>query len=271
MIGAEVLSRSLNALPQHRSFRPFKVPSGCPLVTHLAYADDVVIFTIGLKTSVKLVKGVVDGYCEVSGQKVNCQKSCFLVHPALPPQRRSMIGTVTGFSHKTFPCKYLGCLLFIGRRRTSYFAEVCNAVTTRILSWRHRILSTGGKIVLLRSVLSSMPVHLLAAASPPRRIFSLLEKVMADFLWGSTDLGPKFHWISWSDLCRPQGEGGIGVRSLTKLYDAFSVKLWWKFRQQQSLWATFLAAKYCKGVHPCLAEDAFHSRPCGGGYVQFSI
>ena len=85
VIEAKVLSRSLNALAKHHSFRPFKVSSGCPLVTHLAYANDVVIFTSGLKTSVKLVKGVVNEYCDASGQKVNCLKSCFLVHPALPP------------------------------------------------------------------------------------------------------------------------------------------------------------------------------------------
>nr|XP_027072034.1 uncharacterized protein LOC113696849 [Coffea arabica] len=207
VIRAEVLSRSLNALAGHRSFRPFKVPSSCPLVTHLAYADDVVILMSGFKASVKLVKGVVNRYCEMLGQKFNCQKSCLLVHPTLPLQRR-----------------------------------------------RHRILSTEGKVVLLRSVLSSIPIYLLAAASLPRRVFALLEKVMADFLWGSTDLGPKFHWISWGDLCRSKEEGGIGVRSMAKVYDAFSIKLWWNFRQKHYLWVEFLTAIYNKGLHLCLDE-----------------
>ena len=185
-------------------------------MTHLAYADDVVIFTSSVKASVKLVKGVVDGYCGVPGQKVNCQKSCFFVHPTLPPQCRAMIGVVTGFSYKIFPCKYLGSPLFIGRHRTSYFVEICNVITTRILSWRHRSLSTGGKIVLLRSVLSSLPIHLLAAASRPRRVFALLEKVMANFLWGSTDFGPKFHWIGWGDLCHLQDERGSAFGALQR-------------------------------------------------------
>nr|XP_027066014.1 uncharacterized protein LOC113691883 [Coffea arabica] len=52
VIGADVLSRSLNALTVHRRFHPFKVPSGCPMVTHLAYADDVIIFTSSIKASV---------------------------------------------------------------------------------------------------------------------------------------------------------------------------------------------------------------------------
>ncbi|XP_071933165.1 uncharacterized protein [Coffea arabica] len=83
IIGAEVISRSLNALAKHKKFKPFRTPSGFPMVTHLAFADDVVIFTSGLKASIQLVKKVVDGYCLVSGQRlplVYCPRSigCFL-------------------------------------------------------------------------------------------------------------------------------------------------------------------------------------------------
>ncbi|XP_027151980.1 uncharacterized protein LOC113752036 [Coffea eugenioides] len=179
------------------------------------------LFVIGAE----LVKMVVDGYCSLSGQQVNCQESCFLVHPKLPPQRREMIGSVTGFLHKSFPIKYLGCPLYIGRRRVHCFADICNAVTARIFSWKNRVLSSGGKLVLLRSVLSSMPIHLLAAASSPKGVFASLEKVMADFLWGSSEVGPRFQWISWGELCRPPEAGGVGIRSIAKVYDAFSIKL----------------------------------------------
>lgn len=41
---AEYLSRSLNQLPNQRAFVGFQVPRGCPTITHLAYADDVIIF-----------------------------------------------------------------------------------------------------------------------------------------------------------------------------------------------------------------------------------
>ena len=60
VIGAEVLSRSLNMLAEYKRFRPFKVPRGCSMVTHLDYADDVIILTSGLKASITLVKEEVD-------------------------------------------------------------------------------------------------------------------------------------------------------------------------------------------------------------------
>ncbi|XP_027090440.2 uncharacterized protein [Coffea arabica] len=254
VIGAEVLSRDLNELPGRRNFNPFKVPVGCPAITHLAYADDVIVFTSGLKLSLQMVMGALEEYCAVSGQKINHQKSCFLVHPRLQSQRRILIGQLTGFRQRNFPIKYLGCPLYVGRMKKEYYADIVHSVTCKILSWKHRTLSSGGRIVLIKSVLASMPIHLLAAAYPPKGVLRELEKIFANFLWGSSDWGPKFHWLSWVDLCQPYNEGGIGIRRLNEIFDAFSVKLWWLFRQKRSLWAEFMWAKYCGNLHPCLAE-----------------
>lgn len=44
IIGAEVLSHSLNKLLENRLFKCLSVPKGCPRITHLSYADDIFIF-----------------------------------------------------------------------------------------------------------------------------------------------------------------------------------------------------------------------------------
>ena len=125
---------------------------------------------------------VLGDYCAISGQKVNHQKNCYLVSPNLSLLRRILIGQVTGFQQKSFPTKYLGCPLFIGRRKKVYFAEICSAVANRILSWKHRILLPGDRITLIKSVLSSIPVHILVVASPPLRVLRELKNFMAAFL-----------------------------------------------------------------------------------------
>ena len=85
----------MNALVGQRQFHPYKVSIGCRIVTHLSYADDVVIFTSCLKSSLCLVMRVLEDYCAISGQKVNKQKSCFLVHSRLAPQRRRIFKQIT--------------------------------------------------------------------------------------------------------------------------------------------------------------------------------
>lgn len=46
IIAAEVLSRSLNNLLQNDNFVPFSMHKNGPQITHLAYADDIVIFRV---------------------------------------------------------------------------------------------------------------------------------------------------------------------------------------------------------------------------------
>lgn len=53
----------------------------------------------------------------------------------------------------------------------------------------------------------------------------------------------------------PLQEGGLGVRSLKDICEAFSYKLWFRFRDQNSLWADCIQVKYCRNVYP---GDARH-------------
>ena len=52
-IGAKVLSRGLNNLALQSGFLGFRVPYGCPPVTHLAFMDDVLIFANGSASFLK--------------------------------------------------------------------------------------------------------------------------------------------------------------------------------------------------------------------------
>ncbi|XP_071902759.1 uncharacterized protein [Coffea arabica] len=254
IIGAEVLSRGLNNLVMQSGFVGFKVPYGCPAITHLAFADDVLIFANGSSNSLKVIMQVLEAYQRCSGQLINVLKSCYLVHPSLSPARRRVIERTTKFTWQSFPIRYLGFPLYFGRCKSSYFGEACQSILGRIISWKSRMLSFGGKIVLIKHVLASMPVHLMSAAIIPSKVFRTIEKAFSTFIWGSSPEDSKFHWIRWSQMCYPVDEGGVGFRKLQDIYAAFSFKLWWNFRKGLSLWADFMKAKYCRHLHPCQVE-----------------
>ncbi|XP_027156634.1 uncharacterized protein LOC113758125 [Coffea eugenioides] len=237
-----------------KGFLPFKVPSKCPTVTHLAYADGVIIFCSGVKCTLQRVLRVLEAYCNVSGQQLNLQKSCFIAHDALTQSWTRVISQVTGFQARSLLLKYLGCSLYSGRRRRCFFSGICTSVAKRIFSWKEKLLSPRGRLVLIKSVLSSLPIHILAASAPPKGVLSTLEKLFANFLWGSAETGSRYHWIGWDSLYKPFVEGGAGVRALADVLESFSLKLWWSFRQRKSLWYEFMHAKYLYNVHVCEAE-----------------
>ena len=70
VIGAEALFRTLNALLEQCQFHPFKIPPECLMVTHLSFANDVVIFTSGLKSSLHLLMRVLEEHCAASDRRL---------------------------------------------------------------------------------------------------------------------------------------------------------------------------------------------------------
>lgn len=116
------------------------------------------------------------------------------------------------------------------------------------------MLSYGGRVTLVKSVLQSLPIHVLAAISPTKTTLKHIKYLTADFFWGWSKEKRKYHWASWATLTFPLDEGGIGVRQLEEVCLAFQLKQWWLFRAKRSLWGDFLKAKYCQRANPVIKK-----------------
>ncbi|XP_042023121.1 uncharacterized protein LOC121770456 [Salvia splendens] len=164
-----------------------------------------------------------------------------------------------GFIRGTFPFLYLGVPIYRGVKRTSMFLFLREKISARISGWAHRHLSYGGRLTLIKSTLEAIPLHIFQAIEPTGGALKQLDQQMARFFWGSTNEKKRTHWISWDQVCLPTAEGGLGIRKIKEVLRAFNIKLWWRFWEQNSLWATYLMAKYCHKVSPLTA------RPLGRG------
>lgn len=154
-----------------------------------------------------------------------------------------MIIQRTGLSLTPLPIKYLGVPLFKGRAKLDYFMELEANFTKRISGWRSRLLSFGGKLTLLKSVLTAVPIHSLSIIKAPRTLFKRLDKYMANFLWNSNDRTKK-RWVAWDVVCRPISEGGLGIRPLPQIMQALHAKRCWSLIQGNSVWAHYMLRKY---------------------------
>ncbi|KAL2512548.1 RNase H domain-containing protein [Abeliophyllum distichum] len=138
------------------------------LVSHLCFADDMIIFANGQKQSVQRLFHCLEHYERVSGQLVNRDKSGFMVPKRSPPSRIQILEHITGFKRQHQPFTYLGIPLFKGARKTFVYDDLLQKIKSRISGWAFRLLSSGGRITLLRCVLSSLPLYLLQIMQPPK-------------------------------------------------------------------------------------------------------
>lgn len=167
ILAEEALSRGISSLYDQGKVVPFHTYRNCPIVSHLLFADDSIIFTNGSKSSLKNWMQFIIKYESSSGQKISRDKSCFIMAKKTTPARASIVSLATGFHRSTLPLQYLGAPLFKGAPKSAYFQALVDKVRKKLASWKTNLLSKGGKITLLQSVLSSIPIYTLSVLSPP--------------------------------------------------------------------------------------------------------
>ncbi|XP_027174561.1 uncharacterized protein LOC113774198 [Coffea eugenioides] len=224
---ASINRKGLNARVVDGSVAHYAMPRGCVRVTHLAFADDIVIFARGDRRSVGNLIRFLMLYQTGAGQRINKQKSFFLMSRWCGAGQIRQIQHLTGFRHGSFPFPYLGCNFYAGHRKKEFFHFLIEKFVAKLAGWQKKLLSQGGRLILIKHVLSAISLHVLAVMDPPKQVLKSLERVMAKFLWGQSDFGSKHHWCSWKNLCYPIFEDGLGIRGFEDMQGAFSCKLWW--------------------------------------------
>ena len=73
----------------------------------------------------------------------------------------------------------------------------------RPVRWKRLYLSKGGKVTLVKSILSSLPTYFLSILSILGKIANRMEKLQRDFLWSSMSGDSKLHQVNWVKVCKP--------------------------------------------------------------------
>lgn len=76
---------------------------------------------------------------------------------------------------------------------------------------KHSLL--GGRIILIKYVLGSLPTYYCSLFKAPNGIIEELEKMRRRFLWGGKDSRSKIHWVSWSKIIASKKDGRLCVET----------------------------------------------------------
>lgn len=138
----------------------FSISREGPVVPFIQFADD----------SLFLLKAEVEGMCNlrciflimeaVSGLKVNLAKSS--ISPVGVCCAIGEIASVLGCDIAHLLIMYLGLPLGAKASSKELWNLVVEKVGRRLVSWKGHYLSKGGKLILLKSVLSSIPTYYLS-------------------------------------------------------------------------------------------------------------
>jgi len=177
LLAAEGLNVLMTTVEREHLFNGYDIGDNVEVrLTHLLFADDTLI--IGEKSwlNVRTMRSVLLLFGELSGLKVNFNKS-MLTGVNISESWLSETATMLSWRRGTIPFVYLGLPIGGDSRKISFWKPVVDRIVSRLSSWNHKFLSFGGRLVLLKSVLSSLPVYFLSFFKAPAGIISSIESV----------------------------------------------------------------------------------------------
>ncbi|XP_078150757.1 uncharacterized protein LOC144546100 [Carex rostrata] len=239
IMAMDFFARYLQKLTQLGAIRlPFPDMRPC-----LLYADDALLFLKPDPNQAQAIKLALLVFQQVSGLAINLEKTELLALNTLQ-ENKIEIAAMLNCRLAELPMTYLGIPLSDKRLPKSAYLDLLHKFSKRLGGWASRFLSIAGRLTLLNSILSSLPVHFMSVLKLPEWVILKIDKIRRNFLWhGVTDQKKGFNLVDWEVVCTPKQLGGLGVLDLRAFNKAMLLKwFWWWFKPEQKLWKPLITA-----------------------------
>ncbi|RVW27828.1 Transposon TX1 uncharacterized 149 kDa protein [Vitis vinifera] len=182
----------------------------------------------------------------IRGLKINLKKSEIIPVGGVEDVDRA--AAVFGCKVGNLPTTYLGLPLGALHNSCRVWDGVEERFKRKLATWKKLYLSKGGRLTLIKSTLSNLPIYFMSLFVIPRKVRIRLEKIQREFLWGDVEGRRRIHLVRWTAICKDKKYGGLGLRHLKEFNHALLGKWLWRFSlERESLWRKVIVGKFGEG------------------------
>ena len=161
-----------------------RVCRGAPVISHLFFADDSLILMHADRRNATNLKNVLDTYCAASGQKLSHDKSSIFFSMNTMVEVKEEVCQILNVMTESLNDKYLGLPALVGAERSDCFRHLVDRVRQRVNGWKEKLLSMGGKEVLIKSIAQAIPVYAMMVFKIPQNICKGISDTILQYWWG---------------------------------------------------------------------------------------
>ncbi|KAL0284293.1 UNVERIFIED_CONTAM: Retrovirus-related Pol polyprotein from type-2 retrotransposable element R2DM [Sesamum angustifolium] len=212
-------------------------------ITHLLFADDLMLFSRGDLPSIRILMECLQEFRDVSGLAVNNAKSNIFT-AGIQNDTLDEALAMTDFARGHMPVRYLGIPLAAQRLSVTDYSPLVDQIAGCIRKWTAKSLSFAGRLELIRSVLQGVECFWLQVFPLPMAVIEKIHRLCRAFLWNS-----KRAPVAWEDICHPKEEGGLGVRHIQSWNVALLARVLWNIHcKADTLWVKWVNEVYLRGA-----------------------
>jgi hypothetical protein len=209
----------------------------------LQYADDTILFMEHDIEKAKNMKLLLSVFEQLLGLKINFYKSeifCFGQAKDYELQYEQLFRC----KKVSYPFKYLGIHMHYRRLNNKDWAMIEEHIEKKLSSWKVKYLSISGQLVLINSVLSSLPIFMLSFFKIPKGVLEKIDYFISRFFWQNDSQKKKYRLTKCIIVCQPKDQGGLGIQNLEIQKQCLLSKWLFKLINKDGLCQTMLRNKY---------------------------
>ncbi|KAJ0511446.1 putative RNA-directed DNA polymerase [Helianthus annuus] len=249
ILAMEALSSFMISASNAGIIKGIKLPNEGPNLTHLIFADDVMILGECSRQIISNIRRLMRCFYLVSGLKINLQKSS-LFGVGISIEENLDLANLLNCNPGALPFIYLGLKVGANMNLVNNWTPVIDTFSSRLSLWKASTLSIGGRTTLIKSVLDSLPLYYFSLFQAPNTVLNKLEKLRRDFLWGGSDAINKMHWVRWENVTKPIASGGLGLGSLKDMNSGLLAKWAWRYKTEAGrLWRKVISSIHFDPKH----------------------
>lgn len=151
-------------------------------VTHLFFADDLMLFGEASVDQIRHIMWCMGEFSKSSGFCINLHKSLIFCSSNTMCRVKRRIGEVADIPVTENLGRYLGIPVLHKRVTRDTFRYILDGMKKKLATWKASSLTLAGRRVLVQSVLSSMPVYTMQAIALLASTCKEADKLCRDFL-----------------------------------------------------------------------------------------
>ncbi|KAJ0897860.1 putative RNA-directed DNA polymerase [Helianthus annuus] len=288
LVVMEALSCMINRAKNADLIKGIATPNNGPVITHLLYADDSIVVGEWSKSEMVNIVRVFRCFFLCSGLKINIEKSN-LYGIGVGVEETNELASEVGCKPDVLPFKYLGLNVGANMNQIRNWQPVYDIFRKRLAIWKSNLLSIGGRVVIIKAVLESLPCYYFSLYKAPKKVISDLESMVKKFLWGGSIEERKTHWVAWDRVTMHKKDGGLGLNRLSEVNISLLSKWGWRYKSEANCywrkiidaihhnrvsWDGFSLKKSLKGVWNNIVKVLIFSKVGGSvvrNYIQGAV